>query len=369
MRKTHWIRYPILALILIAGVYWSFAEAQTGPSGGGWPQSEYLADGAWLQAHLNDQNLVVVDVRRDKNFDDRVIPGAVRMPWDLFRYNSPALGVGGLFVGVDQAQEILGRHGLTRGDTIVLYDSVASDGGATASYVFWVLDLLGHKNMKILDRGIDGWVDSGGTVDKAPRKPEPQMYQALPEEMALQRLVDGRFIEDRLGDPYYQVLDVRSVEEYAGEKPNTNLEGKVLKLGHIPTAYNIPYQSNWTDGQAKSVKNHAQLIQLYQGLDPNRAVIAYCHSARRGSYGYYILRLMGFKDVRLYDRSWFEWGNRKAFYPVETMTNTLSGVTLRRGMGIEAPGGGAPAVSPGGVSPGAASQSGGTSSGYISCGG
>jgi thiosulfate/3-mercaptopyruvate sulfurtransferase len=58
-----------------------------------------------------------------------------------------------------------------------------------------------------------------------------------------------------------------------------------------------------------------ELQQLYKGLDPNRAVIAYCHSARRGSFGYFILRLMGFADVLLYEPSWMEWGSHHYYYP------------------------------------------------------
>ncbi len=91
--------------------------------------------------------------------------------------------MGGLFVGPAEAQRILGEHGLFRNDMIVLYDSVARDGGATASYLFWVLDLLGHKKMAILERGIDGWLAAGGEVVNQPQKREPLLYQAPSKEI------------------------------------------------------------------------------------------------------------------------------------------------------------------------------------------
>jgi len=73
-------------------------------------------------------------------------------------------------VGLSAAQDILGRHGITPQDTLVLYDSVERDGGATASYVFWVLDLLGHSKKMILERGINGWKDAGYDLVTTPEK-------------------------------------------------------------------------------------------------------------------------------------------------------------------------------------------------------
>lgn len=211
---------------------------------------------------------------------------------------------------------------------MILYDSVKRDGGATSSYVFWVLDLLGHEKMAVLERGIDGWADMGGTLATAPEEPEPVLYQAPVDEIHLERLASGDFLYSRLGDTHHQILDVRSRGEYLGEIANQALTGGPLKLGHIPTAVNVEYKLNWSDPESKALKPYAQLQELYRGLDPDNTVITYCHSARRGSFGYFSLRLMGFENVRLYEASWFEWGNPERFYPVETAERSLAGTTL-----------------------------------------
>jgi thiosulfate/3-mercaptopyruvate sulfurtransferase len=172
----------------------------------------------------------------------------------------------------------------------------------------------------------------------------------------------------RLGDPYYQILDVRSREEYMGEKTNTGLDGTVLSLGHIPTAYNSDYTLNWTTLEIKAIKPYAALRELYSGLDPGRAVITYCHSARRGSFGYFILRLMGFEDAMLYEPSWMEWGNKRYYHPVETAENILSKDIMPEANSTSA-------VNPQGKTnqkSGAAAASGdgrSSKSGYVSCGG
>ena len=321
MNTPRTFRHLLIASILLLGVWWAFASAGQ-EQAADYPNAHFLVTGVELMERLEQEPIVVIDVRDDEFFDGKMIPGAIRLPWTMFRSDSRAANMGGLFVGTEQAQDILGRHGVFRNDTIILYDSVARDGGATASYVFWVLDLLGHEKKALLERGIDGWLDAGGPVVNEPARREPLLYQAPGSEIDLRRLADENFILPRLGDPYYQILDVRSAEEYSGENLNTGLDGAPLKAGHIPGAYNINYQENWRDPETKALKSYDELIELYRGITAGQAVITYCHSARRGSFSYFILRLMGFNDVILYENSWFGWGSPEHYYPVETSPRT-----------------------------------------------
>ncbi|SMC25984.1 thiosulfate/3-mercaptopyruvate sulfurtransferase [Desulfacinum hydrothermale DSM 13146] len=357
-------RWWLVPLFLIAGVAWAMASVPSAKgSKAAYPCRDCLATPQWLLEHRNDPNVVLVDVRVDKRLDGRFLPGAVRLPWKSFQRHDTVRGVGAVFVGAAEAQEILGRAGIARTDTVVLYDSVARDGGATASYVFWVLDYLGHPSKKILHRGIDGWVEAGGETVAEPARREPVTYQAPSSEIRAECLVDGPFVQSRLGDPYYQILDVRSSEEYLGIKQNTALDGSPLAPGHIPGAYNVDYRSNWQDATTKTLRSYSQLQQLYAGLDPNRAVILYCYTGRRSSFTYFVLRLMGFRDVRLYDASWSEWGNSRFYYPVETQANRLTGAVLEP---TAAPAAAAKAFRPSEAGKEAQPAS---SSGYISCGG
>ncbi len=369
------LRYGIIAVLLILGVYWSLAEAQKAGETG-YPNADFLATAQWLQDHADDSGLVIVDVRTDKHFDDNLIPGAIRMPWRQFQYNDAAANIGGRFVGTERAQEILGEHGIGRNDTVVLYDDLKRDGGATSSYLFWVLDLLGHEKKKVLERGVEGWIDAGGDAAAEPAEREAVLYQAPADQIDLRKSADAAFLMNRLKDPYYQILDVRSKAEYLGQTPNVGLDGQVLKLGHMPSAYNVDYTLNWADPDTKNLKSYAELQQLYRGLDPNRAVVTYCHSGRRSSFSYFILRLMGFDDVMIYEPSWNEWGNGKYFYPVETRENLLKGDALpgaSGGVGTSGRpslggGSGGTSTDRSGASS-AGSGSGGSKSGYVSCGG
>jgi thiosulfate/3-mercaptopyruvate sulfurtransferase len=255
-----------------------------------------------------------------------------------------------------------------------VYDDVDRDGGATASYIFWVLDYLGHESVRVLDGGVEAWQRAGFDTTDKPTELEPVTYQVAPEEIQRSSQIVGAQLYERLGDRYYQVLDVRSRDEYLGEAPNAGWEGKALKLGHVPGAFNVNYENNWAGAEQKPLKSYAQLQQLYAGLDPSKAVVTYCHSGRRSSHTYFVLRLMGFSDVRLYDESWNEWGNKWLYYPIETKENILRGtpvqaVSMSRTGGRSAPQTGGMQPSGDSAQPSGDGGNGGGQSSYISCGG
>lgn len=369
MEQARTPRHILIALVLILGIFWSFGSAE--PTVQDYPNARFLVTPQWLKAHRNDSRLVIADVRADKYFTGGVIPGAVRLPWSEFRTNNTGTDTASVFIGVDRAQKILGRHGITADDTVVLYDSVQRDGGATASYVFWVLDVLGHKDKKLLDRGVDGWKEAGFDLAATPNEPAPLLYQA--RQVRTGRLIDGRFVYNRLGDPFYQIIDVRSQAEYTGEKGTRGLDGSPLKRGHIPSAVNVNYVEAWASAETKSIKSYAALQDLYKGVDPGRGVIVYCNSGRRSSFSYFILRLMGFDQVYTYEASWKEWGHPDNYFPVETRTNTVKGTRLPQASGnADAQTRKTPSPSGPDRGSGSGSASGsksGSDSGYVSCGG
>jgi thiosulfate/3-mercaptopyruvate sulfurtransferase len=111
-----------------------------------------------------------------------------------------------------------------------------------------------------------------------------------------------------------QLVDVRSPEEYRGERlhmPDYPNEG-ALRGGHIPGARNVPWACaiHPEDGTFRSARELRLLYQEEQGLDPGREVITYCRIGERSSHTWFALKyLLGFPRVRNYDGSWTEWGN------------------------------------------------------------
>jgi thiosulfate/3-mercaptopyruvate sulfurtransferase len=365
MKTSRLLRYGIIGILLFLGVCWSLGEAAKQQKQAGYPNSRFLASAGWLEEHLDDEALVVVDVRTDEYFNDEMIPGSIRLPWRSFRYNNTSRGLGSVFVGTEEAQQVLGAAGIMPDDTVVLYDSVERDGGATSSYVFWVLDLLGHENKKVLNGGLDAWKRRGGKTIPEPAEREPVAYQAESENVNLRKWGTGQFIYERLGDPHYQVIDVRSRAEYLGDKGNTDLHGEPLKLGHIPGAFNIEYKKAWVNPETKLIKPYSELRNLYRGIDSSKATIVYCHSGRRSSFGYFVLRLMGFSDPIEYEASWNEWGSYRNYFPVEMRENEPASDLLPGGDAAGEQAGRRPAPE----RPQREKSGKQASAGYVSCGG
>lgn len=325
-------RHVIIAVLILGCMWWSLATAKAQdrqndkqPS---YPNADILATPEWLAEHKEE--VIIVDVRTDKYFDGTLIPGAIRMPWSMFRMNDKTRNLAEAFVGISESERILGQHGIARQSSIVIYDSVKRDGGATASYVFWVLDILGHENKRVLEGGIDAWKAAGGEVAKSPQTLPSVTYESPAGEIMRDRLIAGEFIKTRLNDPHYQILDVRSPEEYRGKKGTKGMQGEPLKLGHIPGAYNLEYTRAWVDKKQKKLKPAEELKQLYAGINPNKTVIVYCNSGRRSSFSYFILRLLGHPRVITYEQSWKEWGLRENHYPVELDENPMPTESMER---------------------------------------
>jgi thiosulfate/3-mercaptopyruvate sulfurtransferase len=175
-----------------------------------------------------------------------------------------------------------------------------------------VFQLFGHTNAKVMDGGRVKW-----------EKEKRALSRDVPSYPGTQYRSPGRndapiraYREDVLAHmkKQGQLVDVRSPEEYSGERmhmPDYPNEG-ALRGGHIPGAKSVPWGRavNPDDGTFKTA---AELKQLYceaQKLSPKQETIAYCRIGERSSHTWFALKyLLGFDNVRNYDGSWTEWGN------------------------------------------------------------
>jgi thiosulfate/3-mercaptopyruvate sulfurtransferase len=112
-------------------------------------------------------------------------------------------------------------------------------------------------------------------------------------------------VRDAIDDDGAVVLDVRSEDEYTGR----NVRAK--RGGHVPGAAHV----EWTDATAGDnvLKPLEELRAMYeaQGVTPDKDVIAHCQLGVRASHTWFVLKhVLGYPNVRNYDGSWAEWGNR-----------------------------------------------------------
>ena len=137
------------------------------------------------QADLEDPDMVLVDARHPDDYKAGHIPGAIVLWWKDF--GDPNL------LGVVRLDKILGRKGLSENRKIVVYDDAQSSKGVAAR-IFWMLEYLGCKNVRILNGGWCKWLADGRPAEKAINSLPPATFSAKPEPG---RLANKDFIAKR----------------------------------------------------------------------------------------------------------------------------------------------------------------------------
>ena len=264
---------------------------------------ERLVTTEWLQEHAGAEGLVILESNEDVLlYDTGHIPGAVKIDWHT-ELNDPVVRD---YLQGEAFAELMSRKGISRGDTVVLYGDKSN---WWAAYTLWVFTLFGHDDVRLLNGGRDGWVSQGLPLTKEIPSPSPSTYPVVERNDAEIRA----FKEDVLAHLGKPLIDVRSPEEYSGERTHMPAypEEGALRGGHIPTAKSIPWATAAReDGRFKSHRDLATIYLEKQGFQPGDDIITYCRIGERSSHTWFVMKyLLGFENVKNYDGSWTEWGS------------------------------------------------------------
>ncbi len=272
----------------------------------GYAHPEVLVATEWAAAHLEDPTVRFVESNEDPLlYPSGHLPGAVEVDWvrDL---NDP---VRRDYLDRSGFEALMRRIGATAETTVVFY---GDKNNWWATYAFWVFQLFGHTNARVMDGGRLKWQKEGRPLVKEVPAYPPSGYQA-PErdDEHIRAYRDQVLAHVRSGG---RLVDVRSPPEFTGERlhmedyPN---EG-ALRGGHIPGAVNVPW-ARAIVAEDGTFKNATELRAIYEGekgLDPGSKIVAYCRIGERSSHTWFVLSyLLGYPQVRNYDGSWTEWGN------------------------------------------------------------
>jgi len=270
----------------------------------GYVHPEVLVDADWVEAHLHDPKVRLIEVDVDTNaYEQGHIPGAVGFNWQKELQDQT------IRAPLSQAhlEELMSRAGVSNDTTIVLY---GDNNNWFAAWALWILKYYRHQDVRLLDGGRVKWVaDKRELTTEVPSYP-PTTYHAQSPDAAIRALRDQ--ILAQLGRSDITLVDVRSPAEYSGEllAPAHLPQEGAQRGGHIPGAANIPWsQAVREDGTFKSAD---ELRSLYEGkgVTANKEVIAYCRIGERSSHTWFVLHyLLGYPEVRNYDGSWTEWGS------------------------------------------------------------
>lgn len=265
---------------------------------------EALVDADWVEAHLHDPNVRLIEVDVDTNaYDQGHIPGAVGFNWKKELQDQVVRAP----LSEEHLEALLGSAGVSNDTTIVLY---GDNNNWFAAWALWILKYYGHQDVRLLDGGRVKWLADKREITTEVPSYASATYHAAEPKTNIRALRDQVLSE--IGKSNVALVDVRSPGEYSGEllaPANLPQEG-AQRGGHIPGAANIPWgQAVREDGTFKSAD---ELRALYggKGVTSDKEVIAYCRIGERSSHTWFALHyLLGYPNVRNYDGSWTEWGS------------------------------------------------------------
>ena len=272
----------------------------------GYVRPEVLVSTDWVADHKNDANVRIVESNEDPLlYPSGHIPGAIQIDWALDLNDQTVRD----YLQKEAFDQLMSRAGISRETTVVFY---GDKNNWWACYAFWIFQLFGHTNAKVMDGGRLKWEKEGRETTREVPAYAATSYSAPERDDTTLRAFREQVLQhQKAGLP---MVDVRSPAEYSGEKthmPEYPQEG-VLRGGHIPGAKSVPWAraANPEDGTFKSATDLKAIYEAEQGLKASDNIVAYCRIGERSSHTWFVLTyLLGYPNVRNYDGSWTEWGN------------------------------------------------------------
>jgi thiosulfate/3-mercaptopyruvate sulfurtransferase len=272
----------------------------------GYVHSDVLVSTDWVAAHLSDPSVRIIESNEDMLlYPSGHIPGAVQVDWTLDLNDQLRRD----YLSRAEFEALAARIGITPGTTVVFY---GDKNNWWACYAFWVFQLFGHTQARVMDGGRLKWEQEGRPMTRDVPAYPATTYRARERQDGPHRAFRNEVMAHVRSKG--QLVDVRSPEEYSGERlhmPSYPNEG-ALRGGHIPGAKSIPWARavNAGDGTFKTADELREIYLQEHALKPTEPTIAYCRIGERSSHTWFVLRyLLGFANVRNYDGSWTEWGN------------------------------------------------------------
>jgi len=251
----------------------------------------------WLADHLDDPGLVLLDAGESVAYRRAHIRGAGGLPHPYLKGATN----GRLVMHPDEFTALTRRLGVSSDSEVIVYDDNAS---LHAARVWWVFQLYGHDRVRVVDGGLNAWLEEGRPLTSAPARRPEGTFEARERAGTRCSLEDVRAALD--GGT--QIWDARSEGEWTGAESREN-----QRVGHVPGARHLEWIRVMQGPPYRRFRPLAEIRGILEasGIDADAATVTYCQSGIRAAFATFVLRLLGNEGARAYDGSMAEWANRE----------------------------------------------------------
>ena len=260
-----------------------------------------------LVQELSSPDLIIVDARfalgdsqaGEQGWQTAHLPNAsyVHLDRDLSDKQKPAQFGRHPLPNADDFCHTLMRCGISPQSQVVVYD--ANDGAMAAARFWYLLKLLGHKNVAVLDGGFARWLELGLPVNNEAPVLLPSLYHA---DFDQSQLATVDTIKNNLATNEFVLLDARATERYRGE-----IEPIDKIAGHIPGALNRPYSLNLENGRFRAADVLKQEFLALLGEHVASETILYCGSGVTACHNLLAMEIAGLQGAKIFPPSWSGW--------------------------------------------------------------
>jgi len=269
-----------------------------------------LVDADWLKERINSGNLVLFHIGQEEGYKAEHIPGAIYIKSEEYTYEDDSHIFD--FPTDTALKALMESKGVSPSSEIVIY--TGENWVPLVTRLYLTLDYLGYaNNTHILDGGLLTWKAKGLPVNSEIPNLQKTSFPIKPNSTLL---ADKDFVLKNIKSSKTDIIDCRSTVYYSGIEPTHG-----ARNGRIPGAKTIPYNSLYdkNDAGAYQFKSLPDLQKIFdeQGLSKDHQLVVYCHIGMQMTVVYTAAKLLGYKDVKVYDGSFDEWGKDQSL-PIET---------------------------------------------------